>query len=72
VNPGLCKTELAREHNSWTFSLMLLLFARTAEMGSRTLIHAAVGASAEKLNGEYLSDCKVDEYVFHGDGLMVG
>src|ERR1700694_3285424 len=56
VNPGLCKTELGREQESWMFSAMILLLARTAEMGSRTLVHAAVGPDAENLKGEYLSD----------------
>lgn len=31
-------------------------------MGSRTLVHAAVGSDGEAFKGEYLSDCKVDEY----------
>lgn len=42
---------------------MLKLLARTSEMGSRTLVHAAVGADGEDWKGEYLSDCAVDEYV---------
>jgi retinol dehydrogenase 12 len=62
VNPGLCKTELSRESKSWTFSLMIALLARTAEQGSRTLTHAAIGTDGENFKGEYLSNCKVDEY----------
>ena len=42
--------------------MMLRLVARTAEMGSRTLVHAAVGKGGENWKGEYLSDCAVDEY----------
>ena len=62
VNPGLCKTELSRESDSWTFWAILVLFARTAEQGSRTLTHAAIGGDGEGFKGEYLSDCKVDTY----------
>jgi hypothetical protein len=62
VNPGLCQTSLARESNSWGFWFFRKLFARTAEMGSRTLVHAAVGKDGEDWKGEYLSDCAVDEY----------
>lgn len=61
VNPGLCKTELARESDSWTFKTMIALLARTAEQGSRTLTHAAIGTDGEDFKGEYLSDCAVDK-----------
>ena len=62
VNPGLCKTELGRENDSWVITIMLAFLARTSEMGSRTLTHAAIGTDGENFKGEYLSDCKVDEY----------
>ena len=62
VNPGLCKTELGRENDSWVFTIMLAILARTSEMGSRTLTHAAIGSDGENFKGEYLSNCKVDEY----------
>ena len=62
VNPGLCKTELGRESKSWRFWIFILLLARTAEKGSRTLTHAAVGTDGEDFKGEYLSDCGVDKY----------
>lgn len=60
LTPGLCRTELLRE-----FSLMgqiiagaiKLAVARTAEMGSRTLVHAA--ESSFDSHGKYLRDCKV-------------
>lgn len=63
VTPGLCKTELARESDSWAFHLILRVLARTAEQGSRTLIHAAIGDTGENYKGEYLSNCSIDEYV---------
>ena len=59
MNPGWCKTELARENESWIYGLVIMLVGRTSEMGSRALTHAAVGADAENLKGEYLSDCKL-------------
>jgi hypothetical protein len=62
VNPGLCKTELSRDSDSWSLKAGIWLLARTAEMGSRTLTHAAVGGDGEGFKGEYLSDCKVDTY----------
>jgi len=42
--------------------MMIRLLARTAEQGSRTLTHAAVGTDGEDFKGEYLSDCGVDKY----------
>jgi hypothetical protein len=41
-------------------------------MGSRTIVHAAVGTDGDAFKGEYLSDCKVDLYGSWGRGLMVG
>lgn len=40
VNPGLCHSELARDLG-WGLWLFKLLLARTTEVGSRTLVHAA-------------------------------
>lgn len=39
-------------------------------MGSRTLVHAAVGSDGENWKGEYLSDCRNDEYTSFKVGLM--
>ena len=41
---------------------MIRLFARTAEQGSRTLTHAAIGTDGEDFKGEYLSNCAVHMY----------
>ena len=41
---------------------MIKLVARTAENGSRTLVHAAVGSDGEDWKGQYLSDCAPSEY----------
>jgi NAD(P)-dependent dehydrogenase (short-subunit alcohol dehydrogenase family) len=62
VNPGLCKTALTR---STTGALKLQvdvaksLIARTAEVGSRTLVHG--GTSGTDSYGRYMSDCNVNK-----------
>lgn len=43
---------------------MIKLVARTAENGSRTLVHAAVGEDGEDWKGQYLSNCEPDQYPF--------
>jgi retinol dehydrogenase-12 len=48
-----------RETTIMSKVLYFVMNARTAEQGSRTLVHAA-GAGSET-HGEYLSDCKVIE-----------
>jgi NAD(P)-dependent dehydrogenase (short-subunit alcohol dehydrogenase family) len=62
VNPGMCKTTLARNAGIG-FRVMLkifhLLVGRTAEMGSRTLLYAAV--AGEESHGYYTSACEVKE-----------
>ena len=55
-NPGLCHSELLRE--VWLPAYLIkLLLARTAEVGSRTLVHAASAGSAS--HGQYLSDAQI-------------
>ncbi len=60
ANPGFVDTSIMREA-AFPFSLFVSglkrTMARTAEEGSRTLIHAAEGG--EKTHGQYLDDCKV-------------
>lgn len=53
ANPGLCKSELSRE-SGWGMWVLELLLARTAEVGSRSLVSAA-GMGAEA-HGKYVSD----------------
>lgn len=61
VNPGWCRTEVMRE---WTgLRLMILRYAsmicaRTTEVGSRTLVHAAE-EGGEDTHGKYLHDCQI-------------
>ncbi|KAJ9236346.1 hypothetical protein DTO166G5_4108 [Paecilomyces variotii] len=64
VCPGLCKTDLSRnatpefrEH----LQAQLDQYGRTAEVGSRTLLHAAV--AGWESHGCYLSSCKIAEDV---------
>lgn len=58
LNPGFCRSELARELRTWGFWLMTTLLARTTEVGSRTLVHAGVKAG-EETHGHYLDNCKI-------------
>ena len=60
LNPGLCHSELARDAG-WFLYIMKLILARTTEQGSRTLVHAAL--AGEETNGQYLSNCKIAQYV---------
>ncbi|KAB5539318.1 hypothetical protein GE09DRAFT_314072 [Coniochaeta sp. 2T2.1] len=65
ISPGLCNTGLARNASLKTrfhVRAMNILLGRTAEMGSRTLLHAAtVGPES---HGKYVADCQVsDHYV---------
>jgi hypothetical protein len=55
-------SELSRETIgtlAWIFWINKLLFARTAEYGSRTLVHAA--CQGPETHGCYLSGCAVSE-----------
>ena len=56
VNPGLCHSDLTREAG-WGLAILKFLFARTTEVGSRTLVGAIQGG--EVTNGQYLSCCQV-------------
>ena len=58
VNPGWCLTSLAR-HKPEPFMqrVMAKVFRRTAEEGSRTLVHGVVAGRAS--DGKYLSECQV-------------
>ncbi|KAL3423280.1 Retinol dehydrogenase 11 [Phlyctema vagabunda] len=62
LNPGLCKTELARNATGLVHVQMVIfkaLVARSAEVGSRTLVHAAtIGVES---HGRYMSDCDVNK-----------
>ncbi|KAI1260933.1 putative short-chain dehydrogenase/reductase family protein [Xylariaceae sp. FL1019] len=65
ISPGLCKTGLLRHARLVTYvtvSSMTAILGRTAEEGSRTVIHALI--AGKESHGHYLSDCKIkDHYV---------
>ncbi|KAM0249514.1 hypothetical protein ACHAQJ_009020 [Trichoderma viride] len=64
VNPGACKTNLPNHLNSsirLQIGIIQALIGRSAEMGSRTLIHGlAVG---EEAHGRYLSECEISDHI---------
>lgn len=62
INPGLCKTSLSRNAPpafQTKISSMKEQFGRTAEDGSRTLLHGAV--AGKESHGTYLSSCEIAE-----------
>ena len=60
LNPGLCHSELSRD-SGLALTILKFLLARTTEHGSRSLVNAVEGG--EETNGQYLSDCKIEQYV---------
>ena len=60
LNPGLCDTGIAHELEGFKdvfWRILLKIFGRTAEVGSRTLM-AAVEAGEES-HGQYMDDGKI-------------
>ncbi|KAF2731282.1 retinol dehydrogenase 12 [Polyplosphaeria fusca] len=58
VNPGLCHSALSRDA-SFVLEIGKFLLARSTEVGSRTLVHAAMQGGVA--HGEYMSDCKITQ-----------
>jgi retinol dehydrogenase 12 len=59
LSPGLCATDLFRHVPwpiSWIINLGLFLFARTPEVGARTVMTAA-WHEGDTANGCYMTDC---------------
>jgi retinol dehydrogenase 12 len=56
VNPGSVKTPMARANPDLLIRLVYHPVFRSAEVGSRTLVHAAEGHVGT--DGQYLCDCK--------------
>lgn len=56
LNPGLCHSALGR-NVGWDLWLLKLFLARSTEVGSRTLVHAA--AAGRETHGKYLSDATI-------------
>lgn len=62
VAPGICSTGLARDTRTFMRAaqgVICAVFARTAEEGSRTILHAVT--ADESTHGKHLSGCKVKE-----------
>jgi len=62
VCPGFCKTDLIRNGKPAVREYLTNLhqqFGRTAEDGSRPLLHAAV--AGKESHGCFLQSCKIDE-----------
>jgi NAD(P)-dependent dehydrogenase (short-subunit alcohol dehydrogenase family) len=60
LNPGLVNTGLTRYVKPETrdaIEVIRQMFARTAEMGSRTILHAMV--AGKESHGAFVSDCKL-------------
>lgn len=58
VNPGWCGTELFRnKHQPLGELLCFAVLGRTAEEGSRTLVHGI--CAGQESHGKYLSECQV-------------
>ncbi|MCJ1371483.1 hypothetical protein MMC20_002700 [Loxospora ochrophaea] len=58
LNPGLCHSELARDFGL-KMVLLKLLLARSTEVGSRTLVAAAMAGTES--HGKYMNDGHVDD-----------
>lgn len=62
IAPGLVSTGLGSDASTKTkalFSVLRTLFARTAEEGSRTILHGVV--AGQESHGKMLSGCKIKE-----------
>ncbi|KAM0273216.1 hypothetical protein ACHAQH_008407 [Verticillium albo-atrum] len=64
ISPGLCNTGLARNSHSLAWRAQIwflnLLIGRTAEMGSRAVLHAMM--AGEESHDAFLSDCQIKEH----------
>lgn len=61
-NPGLCRSGLQRDFDGtiagFLFGIFKRLFARTVDIGARSLTDAAVKHGADS-HGQFLEDCKI-------------
>jgi hypothetical protein len=79
VNPGYCKSQLARYTSLVTrmfLKIMEVTLARTTEEGSRQLVWAAVGGAGREfeLRGGYVSTAslqEVSDYALSDEGTVV-
>lgn len=69
VHPGVIGTDLARHMNPWLQGLMTIaepMFLKSIPEGAATQTYAAVHPDGGDINGEYLSDCNIEEPSDHG------
>ncbi|KAF2655143.1 NAD(P)-binding protein [Lophiostoma macrostomum CBS 122681] len=63
MTPGACESDLFRDDISWIGKLVqriaITLFARTTEVGGRTLVDAVKPELGTDAHGAFLMDCKV-------------
>ncbi|KAJ6551763.1 short-chain dehydrogenase [Mycena capillaripes] len=79
VDPGYCSTSLYQQPAPTLFGRVILrvnnfLLARTPEMGSRTIIHAAVSGKSGDIHGEYMNTLRVErpsDFVMSAGGAAV-
>jgi retinol dehydrogenase-12 len=79
VNPGFCKSQLGRNLPlviRMLSKIMVALFARTTEEGSRQLVWAAVGGAGREfeLRGGYVNMANLEEvsdYALSDEGTVV-
>ncbi|GAB5592685.1 hypothetical protein Unana1_07585 [Umbelopsis nana] len=58
IDPGLCHSELTRHLDSMSMTVYKFLFARTQEVGGRTIVNGGEIDNFET-HGKYLSNCTV-------------
>lgn len=58
IDPGLCHSELTREAG-WALYFFKLVFARSTEVGSRTLVTG--GTAGMDCHGQYMGSCRIEE-----------
>ncbi|CRK88707.1 CLUMA_CG002369, isoform A [Clunio marinus] len=59
IHPGIVHTDLFQNCSSGYFPWIQKLFYKTAEQGSRTIVHAAMSPKLEGHGGTYLSNCRI-------------
>jgi hypothetical protein len=63
MTPGACQSDLFRDDVSWfakmAQKIAIAIFARTTEVGGRTLVHAVKPELGTDAHGAFLMDCKV-------------
>jgi retinol dehydrogenase-12 len=76
LTPGFCHSNLTREIPfplSWIVKCTKAIFARTTEVGSRTLVAASV--AGEESHGQYMVDCNIKKpgpWVTSTEGIETG